>query len=207
MKKFKRWTDQELVILDCLVGCYPLPILVKKYNERIRRINGKKGLDFPVRTEGSIRTVINDTLGKSFCCIDNYLNQGELAKLLKIPYFKINYWRKRGLLKGIKPRRRKKKGFIYITIENFRNFAIAYPHLLKDADNEALQYLLGEKITKKINKTNSKRGRTQPIKVEDTLTGKRYRSISSAAADIFVHRDTLLNRIKKQKDPRWKIID
>jgi uncharacterized protein YihD (DUF1040 family) len=180
----KRWTDNEIQLLQESFNTYPQFMVTEEYNKLAVK-NGYKA-----RTEDSIwhiayRLKIDKTLLENFPISD-------LARLLGVKIEYIRYWIDRGYLKTS----RGGKNRIYISNKQLIDFAENHSNYLKGCKN--LDYFFNSTLINKINKSTPPKTRDKVI--VNIATGEKYKSIKECARKNFISYSGLRLKLRKNSD-------
>jgi DNA-binding transcriptional MerR regulator len=174
----KAWKPEELETLQQLAGDVPWPRLTYLYNQGIVQ----RG--YPKRTETAIRRKCNQ-LGLRVACQGEWVNAGFVCKLLDISYESVRGW----ILRGLLPAKRfgdTRGNRYYFTRTDLRKLAKAHPRLFGGYDVAVLTQLLDDERIADWLASQQLPRLFQPKTVICIETGKRYKSISAAARDVYV---------------------
>jgi DNA-binding transcriptional MerR regulator len=174
----KAWKTEELDTLQELAGDVPWPQLTRLYNLSM----GQRG--YTTRTETAIRRKCNE-LGLRVACQGEWVNAGFVCKLLGISYESVRGW----IIRGWLPAKRfgdTRGNRYYFTRSDLRKLAKARPRLFGGYDVAVLTQLLDDEHTAEWIADQQLPRLFQPRTVICIETGKRYKSISAAARDVYV---------------------
>lgn len=162
--KWNRWTDEEDEALTNIFRKYQAKEAVQKFKDY------GKYRHWPRRTKVTILERVYRLHGTRNLNEENY-SVTALARVLKISPYRVFSWVRRKQL-TVKYLGKTTK----VTQDDFVLFAARHPHLLADADYDALAYFLGEEKTARI-----KRYFTPKKEVLHIPTNKVFPSVSAAA--------------------------
>jgi predicted XRE-type DNA-binding protein len=125
-KTWKRWTDDDLFLLESLLGEMPIEAIAKKLG----------------RPENTVRIKARQ-IGLSIVPQTNHFNCGQLAEILGIEQSTVNEWIRKGELRAKKGRNFRQSAF-RITRKNFKRFYMNFlnkKRCLKHIPPETLAWL------------------------------------------------------------------
>lgn len=187
MKKYK-WTEDELFILGLMIGDYPIDILCKLYNKKIKIFNRNNKTNYPFRSKKSITYKILELEG-SISASSDYFSIAEICRILKCSYWSIYYYIRKGCLKiekkeQKKPKRKKKNNCgVYITRKAFTDFCMEYPYVAKRMDEQSLSFILEDNFyllkERWKDPVISRYISNRRIKIRNNITGKYESAINT----------------------------
>lgn len=178
------WTEEELSLLEEMVGVYPFRVVVEKLNEWHEKRNSKAK-----RTIPSVRKRINQ-MGLSPVATEDNMTACMWARVLGIKEPRVCRWKYAGLKS-----KRIAHNQSMISIHDMKEFAMQKPHFFADINPEILEYYFGENLTSFI--LSNTVVSSKKIKVKDMATGKIYESLRETSRNVFLATCSICREIKK----------